>query len=153
MQFEMPKPGPEHEKLHQLCGEFTGTETLLPSPWSPERQERTCTLRARSLENFFVVSDYEQYMGDQVTFRGHGVYSWDPSAECYRMYWFDSMGGAGGVADGHMEGNVLTFQSQSPMGHHRYRYTFEGSHVKFEMAMSQNGSDWETSMEGIYRRA
>ena len=153
MDFEMPKPGPEHEKLKPLIGQFIGDETMLPSPWSPEKSERTCTISSRMLDDFFVISDYEQRMGDQVTFRGHGVYSWDPQAECYKMYWFDSMGGAGAVADGHMEGDVLTFQNQSPMGHHRYRYTFEAGQTIFEMAMSQDGEQWHTSMEGRYRPA
>lgn len=151
MTFDMPKPGPEHQKLSALCGRFVGEERMLPSPWSPEEQTRTGTLHARMLEGFFVISDYEQHMGDQVTFRGHGVYGWDPQKECYRMYWFDSMGGAGGIADGHMEGNVLTFRNESPMGHHRYRYTFEEGQTIFEMAMSQDGENWSVSMIGHYR--
>ena len=57
MDFEMPRPGPEHEKLAALCGQFTGDETMMPSPWSPEQQERTCTISARMLESFFVISD------------------------------------------------------------------------------------------------
>ena len=153
MTFEMPRPGPEHEKLAAMCGEFLGEEVMLPSPWSPERQERTSTLTARMLESFFVVSDYEQFAGDEVVFRGHGVYSWDPQSEHYKMHWFDSMGGAGGIAEGHMEGNVLTFRNQSPMGHHRYRYTFEENATRFEMACSEDGEAWQTLMEGNYRRA
>ncbi len=153
MAHEMPKPGPEHRELQRLCGEFVGDETMLPSAWSPQQQERTCTISARMLDGFFAISEYEQRMGEEVTFRGHGVYSWDPQKSCYRMYWFDSMGGAGGVADGQMAGDVLTFQSTSPMGHHRYRYTFEADHTRFEMATSEDGQAWQTLMEGRYRQA
>ncbi|MDA1266194.1 MAG: DUF1579 family protein [Planctomycetota bacterium] len=150
MEYQMPTPGPAHEVLARMAGEWTGDETMLPSPFHPEEQKRTSTNSARMLEGFFLVSDYEQRSGDEVTFRGHGVYSWDAAAEEYVMYWFDSMGGAGGVARGKLEGDVLTFQSRSPMGHHRYRYTIGDGGYRFEMAMSQDGQDWPTFMEGTY---
>jgi len=152
MEFDIPRPGPEHAILAELVGNFEGTDIMMPSPWSPEKQERTSEISARMLDGFFAISNYEQKAGDQVTFRGHGVYSWDPKSRCYKMYWFDSMGGAGGVADGHLEGRVLTFQNQSPMGHHRYRYTFGDGETVFEMAMSADGEAWQTLMEGRYRR-
>lgn len=153
MQFEMPRPGPAHAKLKQLSGRWAGPETMLPSPWSPQEEQRFGRIDARVLEGFFVISEYEQKAGDQVTFRGHGVYSYDPKAEEYVMYWFDSMGGAGGVARGRLEGNQLTFQNTSPMGHHRYRYTFHQGETVFEMAMSQDGSKWDVMMVGKYKPA
>ncbi len=91
--MDTPAPGPEHETLARLAGEWSGTEVMHPSPWSPQMQERLGRISARVLGGFFMVSDYEQLAGDQVTFRGHGVYSWDPSEKHYVMYWFDSMGG------------------------------------------------------------
>jgi Protein of unknown function (DUF1579) len=153
MHMEMPKPGPEHEILAKLAGEWSGEETMLPSPWSPEK--RTCHghIRGRVLDGFFVVSDYEQKSGDKVSFRGHGVYAWDPKAQEYLMYWFDSMGGPGGVAKGFYEGNQLTFRNTSPMGHHQYRYTFEPKQTVFEMAMSQDGKSWQPMMVGRYKPA
>jgi hypothetical protein len=86
-----------------------------------------------------------------VTFQGHGVYSWDPEDQQYVMYWFDSMGGPGGVAKGGLVGNQLTFRNTSPMGHHRYRYTFEAEETVFEMAVSQDGESWQPQMVGHYR--
>ena len=151
MQFEMPTPGPEHAALAAMCGEWAGEETMMPSPWSPEQEQRTGELSVRMFEGFFVVSDYLQRAGDRVSFRGHGVYSWDPQASCYRMHWFDSMGGAGGIAEGQMDGNVLTFKNQSAAGHHRYRYTFKEGETQFEMAMSPDGEQWTPLMVGHYR--
>ena len=69
------------------------------------------------------------------------------------MYWFDSMGGAGGVAKGKFENDTLTFLNTSPMGHHRYRYTFGDGETVFEMAMSPDGDNWTTMMEGRYQPA
>lgn len=151
MEFEMPRPGPEHEALARLCGRFDGHEVTMPSAWSPERKESTSTITARMLDGFFVISDYEQHVGDQVTYRGHGVYSWDPQAGCYKMYWFDSMGGPGGIADGQLDGDVLTFENNSPTGRNRYRYTFYPDHIVFEMAIASDGGDWATMMEATFR--
>jgi hypothetical protein len=151
MTMAMPRPGPEHDNLKRLTGKWPGPETMMPSPWSPQQQERHCRIDARMLDGFFVISDYEQRAGDQVTFRGHGVYGWDPEAEEYLMYWFDSMGGAGGVARGHLDGNRRTFQNTSPMGQHRYRYTFGEDETVFEMAMSNDGKKWNVPMEGRYK--
>jgi len=152
-QMEMPRPGPEHEVLAKLSGNWKGKETMLPSPWAPQKQERQGRIAARVLEGFFVVSEYEQAAEGQVTFRGHGVYSYDPKDKKYLMYWFDSMGGAGGVAKGDYANGVLTFLNTSPMGHHRYRYTFKPGHTRFEMAMSQDGKAWNDLMVGDYTPA
>ena len=48
--MDMPTPGPEHEKLAQLAGEWAGTEIMQPSPWSPEAQERHGHISARVLD-------------------------------------------------------------------------------------------------------
>ena len=148
--MHMPQPGPEHEILERFCGHWGGEETMFPSPWSPEQRTVNGDIRARMLDGYFAVSEYEQTDGEKVSFRGHGVYSWDPKKERYLMYWFDSMGGAGGVAEGTLEGNQLTFENTSPMGQHRYRYTFEDGLTVFEMSVSQDGKDWQKMMEGRY---
>lgn len=152
MQFEMPKPGPAHAKLEPLSGHWAGEETMLPSPWSPQEEKRHGVIRARYLEDFFVISDYEQTNGSgDVVFRGHGVYSYDAVAEEYKMHWFDSMGGAGGIATGTFHGDSLVFENTSPMGQHRYTYTFSEGLTRFEMAMSGDGEEWTVLMVGNYR--
>ena len=56
--MEMPKPGPQHQNLARLAGQWTGDETMFPSPWSPEQQTRVGYIDARVLGDFFVISDY-----------------------------------------------------------------------------------------------
>ncbi len=150
MEMQMPTPGPEHEILAKMAGEWIGDETMFASAWCPEEKQSHGHLQTRVLDGFFVISDYEQKMADQITFRGHGVYSVDPESKEYLMYWFDSLGGAGGVARGHYEGNQLTFLNTSPMGHHRYRYTFGDASMRFEMAISQDGENWNDMMDARY---
>lgn len=149
----MPTPGPEHAVLARLAGTWEGPETMQPSPWSPAAETRHGRSESRVFEGFFVVSEYVQRAGDAITFRGHGVYSFDPADKKYVMYWFDSMGGAGGVARGTMDGNVLTFLNASPMGHHRYRYTFGDGTLRFDMALSKDGTTWTDLMNAAYKKA
>lgn len=154
MKMEMPQAGPAHAQLARMSGHWRGQETMMPSPWSPKEERRTGILQARVLEGFFVVSDYEQLDASGATsFRGHGVYSYDPHSETYKMYWFDSMGGPGGVAEGRLEGDELTFENSSPMGRHRYRYTFGDGTLRFEMSMAPDGQAFQTLMVGEYRPA
>ena len=149
---QIPIPGPEHQVLSRMLGEWEGSETLMPSPWSPEEQQRVGRYTTRSLDGFFTISDYEQLAGDEVTFRGHGVYSWCPDKEQFQMFWLDSMGGGGGIATGSLTGDVLTFVNEHSGGHHRYQYTLGADDQEFEMAMSEDGENWNTVMVGRYRR-
>ena len=151
--MEMPRPSAEAERLVQaLSGTWEGPETMHPSPWSPEPAQRVGRYTNRTLDGFFLLVDYEQRDGEQVTFRGHGVYSWDAREEVYTMYWFDSMGGAGGISKGRMEGDVLTFETTSPMGQHRYQYTFGDGSKTFEMSMSPDGENWQQFMKANYAK-
>jgi len=152
MENQMPAPGPLHDRLRALTGHWAGTEQMMPSPWSPEPSTRQGTIRARMLDGFFVISEYEQTdAAGAVVFRGHGVYSVDPETDECLMYWFDSMGGKGGVARGSFDGNRLAFENTSPFGRHRYSYTFEEGTTVFEMAMaSAEGGEWQTLMRGEY---
>lgn len=157
-------PGPEHQILAQLSGTWEGPEVLMPAPGTQEKHQRMGRIQARMLEQFFLISDYVQKQDDAVTYRGHGVYSYDARERKYVMYWFDSMGGAGGVAKGEYADGVLTFLNHSPMGQHRYRYTFlpgkdapsagraAPSRLRFEMSMSRDGKAWHEFLVGEYQR-
>ncbi|QDU66080.1 DUF1579 family protein [Engelhardtia mirabilis] len=151
MDSHMPAPGPLHQRLGALTGHWAGPEHMQPSPWSPEPQTRRGAIRGRMLDGFFVITEYEQTDDSgAVTFRGHGVYSVDPETDECLMYWFDSMGGKGGTARGGFDGNRLVFENSSPMGKHRYAYTFEDGLTVFEMAMAPEGGEWTTLMRGEY---
>ena len=154
--MEMPKPGPEHQVLARLAGRWKGAEKMYPSPWAPEGSDAVGIIEAEmQIDGFFLISNYKQTVGGQQTFLGHGVYGWDAQKQSYTMHWFDSMGmDPGAPALGTLEGNVLTFRSESPMGKHRFVYTFsEGGGHHFAMAMSKDGENWQPLMEGTYEPA
>ncbi|MFN7973494.1 MAG: DUF1579 family protein [Acidobacteriota bacterium] len=149
----MPQVSAEHRKLESLAGSWAGEETLFPSPWDAKGGTAMGRITARiDLDGFFLVTDYVEERGGKVSYRGHGVYGWDKGS--YTMHWFDSMGSpCNAPAKGTWEGNVLTFQSESPMGKARYIYTFEDKdRHTFRIENSQDGKTWMPFMEGRYKR-
>ena len=151
-EHHMPQPGPEHEVLQKMVGDWVSEETMHPSPWCPEPSSTKGRSVTRMFEGFFAVTDYEQEKDGEVSFRGHGVYGWDPATREYVMYWVDSLGGAGGVARGTYEDGVLTFRNSSPMGENRYRYTLGDGEMQFQIATSRDGTTWRPMMDSVYRR-
>jgi len=153
--MEMPRPQAEHEKLKALAGSFTGEETMHPSPWDPQGGTATATTESRmDMDGFYLVTNYVQSRGGQVTYRGHGVFGYDAREKCYLMWWFDSMGiTSASPAKGKWEGDTLMFEHKTPMGHARYTYTLKsGGTYTFGIANSQDGKQWANFMDGTYKR-
>ena len=154
--MDMPKPGDAHKKLSALIGEWSGTEKLHPSPWDPAGGTAEARVINRWVaDGFAVVQEYEQSRNGQVTFRGHGVFWFDPQRDEYVMHWWDSMGGAAGEFRGRFDGNVLALASPMPQGgHSRTSWTLTGDDAHdFLMEMSPDGQSWAPAMEGQYRKA
>jgi len=153
--MDMPKPQEQHRKLQALAGSWSGEETIHPSPWDPKGGPAKGRIEARmELGGFFLITDYVEERGGQVGYRGHGVFGYDAAEKCYTMHWFDSMGSpCPAPARGVWEGDRLTFQQRSPMGHARYTYTLEGEgRYSFRIENSQDGERWTPMMDGRYTR-
>ena len=153
--MEMQKPQEAHRKLQALVGTWVGEEKLFPSPWDPKGGSALGRFQARvDLDGFFVICDYTEERGGQVTYRGHGVFGYDPQQKTYTMNWFDSIGpGSPAPARGKWEGNQLLFENSHPRGHSRYIYTFEGNdRYTFRLENSTDGKSWAPMMEGKYKR-
>lgn len=153
--MEMPRPTEKQEKMHRLVGRWRGEEKLFPSPWDPEggtavgRVDNRC-----ALDGFVVLQDYEQERNGAISFRGHGVFSWNSVQQCYIMHWFDSMGTPVNEYKGDFEGPVLTLSCDMPQGG-KSRAVFDfGPEGKygFRMEISQDGEQWSPFMEGLYSR-
>lgn len=152
--METPKPTPEHESLAAFAGTWKGEETLYPSPFSPE--ERTaighCHMRM-GLGGFFLIYDYEEAVAGEASYRGHGVYGYDPKEKHFTMHWFDSMGGSYvKPAVGGWEGRSLQFLNVTPEGHARYTHTLEDDVYLFKIEVSEDGENWTAFMSGEYQR-
>lgn len=152
--MEMPTPSSGHEKLKMLVGRWHGVETMHPSPWDPKGGSAVGRNNHRlALNGFALISDYEQERDGAITFRGHGVMTYDPGEARYVLHWFDSLGSPPEVFQGDFEGDVLTLAHGGPGMHARliYDLTREGI-LGARMEMSPEGADWATFFECDYER-
>ena len=62
----MPQPNENHRKLRALAGDWTGTETLSPSPWGPGGSATGKMSYRLDLDGFFLVGDYVEEKDGQV---------------------------------------------------------------------------------------
>jgi hypothetical protein len=125
-----------------------------PSPWDPTGGVAIGRVRnVSALDGFVVVQDYEQERDGQVTFRGHGVFWWDSTAQTYVLHWFDSMGQPPNEFRGAFEGDVLTLVSHTSLGQARatWDYSQPGRCVHL-FEVSGDGVQWQPFMEGSYTR-
>ena len=155
MHHEMPKPGPEHEKLAKaLSGSWIGEETLSPSPWGPGGPATGRSEIRTSLDGFWLIQDYTEEKDGHRVYAGHGVYGYDANRKKYVWNWFDVMGNVAPSASlGDWEGNTLTFLSESPMGKGRYVFVFRDGEYDFSIENQFPGAtDWTLFMKGTYRR-
>ncbi|MFQ5679321.1 MAG: DUF1579 family protein [Gemmatimonadota bacterium] len=150
----MPQPTEAHRTLERLAGTWVGDEEMPPSSWAPEGVRATGRSVARvALGGFAVVADYRQERDGQVTFEGHGVYTYDPSEECYVQHWFDCTGSPPELFKGTFEEGLLTLRSRGPRGHARVTsdLSVEGRMVT-RMETSPDGETWSLAFEGRYVR-
>lgn len=152
--MEMPKPTKEHEKLHIFAGEWEGEETMHASPMGPGGTARGKMKARVDIDGFYVISDYVQERDGAITYRGHGVYGYDPQGGKFSWYWVDSMGFPSVPSPGTWDGDTLTFSSSHPGGQGRYVYRWEGKdkhHFRIENSFD-GGATWSTFMEATYTR-
>ena len=73
--MEMGKPNEHHKKLETMVGNWSGEETMHPSPWCPDTTKaKSRVVTKMDLDGFFLVTDYVQEKDGKVSYRGHGVY-------------------------------------------------------------------------------
>jgi hypothetical protein len=152
--MEMPKPTEAHRKLNSLAGRWVGQEKMFPSPWDPKGGTAVGHCHNRlAVDDFVIVHDYEQERNGTISFRGHGVFSYDPAEKSYVLHWWDSMGMAVNVFKGDFEGNTLRMLCREVQGTSRGTWEFlDASHYRFRMEMSPDGRQWMTLIEGNYTR-
>jgi hypothetical protein len=152
--MQMPTLTEPHRRLEALVGRWRGEEQLQPSPWDPVGGMATGVVQnALALDGFAVVQDYAQERGGRVTFRGHGVFRWDPEAQDYALHWFDSMGQDPVLFRGTFEGGVLTLSSRQAHGLTRAAFDLrQRDEYTYRMDVSPDGQNWFPFMSGTYRR-
>lgn len=153
--MELTTPGPEHAALARLAGRWSGSETQHPASHDSTRRPSFGRFEMRMVcDGLYLVSDYVESIDNEVVYRGHGVYGWEPHTERYTMFWFDSLGGGGAVKPvlGTFEDDRLCFQHTLDVGFKRYVYELvSDEEFTFRMEFSEDGAVWTTPMDGRYR--
>ena len=156
--MQMPTVGNEQKKLNELfSGTWRGEEKLFPSDWDPKGGTSfgTWVVHA-SLDGFALLVDYTEERDGKISYRGHGVHTWDPHGKTFLAYWFDNIGfpQKAGVA-GHLDGNRYTYESDDgPQGWTRMTYSWSDNKLEFRIEKSKDSKKtWQPMHEGRYTRA
>jgi hypothetical protein len=152
--MQMPQRTDAHRRMEMMAGNWTGTETIYPSPWDPAGGEATSRVENRvALDGLALVQEYAQTRGGSApTFRGHAVLRWDDHAQEYVFHWFDSVVTQPSEFRGNFDGDTLTLVRREPRGSARARYEFDGDRYTYRMDVSGDGENWTPFLEGSYQR-
>jgi hypothetical protein len=152
--METPMPTAGHLKLEKLAGHWVGKETMHPSQWDPSGGIAIGRTRSRlALNGFALISEYEQERDGNITYSGHGVFSFEPKNELYLLHWFDSMGSPPELFVGKFAGDRLVVGHEGPKMHARLTYDLADPRcMRTKMEMSPDGAVWNTLFEARYER-
>ena len=111
---EGPKPGPEHEKLKQMAGEWEA-KTKLHIPGVPATESAGEYKAAMDVGGLFLVGQFKGEMLGQ-TFIGRGLTGYDTFKKKNTGVWVDSMSTAIYTTEGSWDasGKVLTEHMEGP---------------------------------------
>jgi hypothetical protein len=149
---EMPKPGPEHERLRAFAGNWTFEGEVKPGPMGPGGK-LTGTDRIQWLPgNFFLERRYDG-KGPMGEMRGLEIMGYDSAKKVYTYNSFDSMGN---TASGTMtvSGNTWSASGRANMGgktlQDRCKLTFGAGASTLAIAceISADGKSWTPTFEG-----
>jgi len=147
----MPKPAPEHKKLHYFVGEWKSEGEMKPGPMGPGGKFST-TDRNRMLGDFFVVfkSEGTSPMG---TVNDIAVMGYDAKKKTYTYDGFSAMG-MHDTSAGTVSGDTWTWYSpEEEMGGKKVKGRFilkevSATEYTFKYDMSTDGGSWQNMMEG-----
>ena len=93
---ELPKPGPEHEKLQAMVGEWDCVMEM-------DGQKSKCKASYKSIcGGMWIASDFEGTLGP-MKFQGHGLDGYDATKKKYTGVWVDSMTGSPMTLEGTLD--------------------------------------------------
>jgi Protein of unknown function (DUF1579) len=151
----MQEPTRFHKQLSLLEGVFSGVETHHPFAGHPNTLHATARVIGRfSLNNLFLLRDYETRRDGQLLYQGHGVYGWDPSRQAHVLYWFDTSGTESlAPVYGTWSGDELVFPYQRADKTCRMRYRFSGTGgYDFSVDVREPDGTWRPTLSARYVR-
>jgi len=91
---QMPKPGPEHQRLHYYVGNWQTEWETLPGPMTGAGGKVTVTTHSEMLGDFFLVS-HREGRGPKGSGKEIGIMGYDPEQKVYTYENFDNDGDVG----------------------------------------------------------
>jgi hypothetical protein len=139
---EMPKPGPEHQKLHAHVGTWDATIESMGPDGSVE-QSKGVSEMTMGLGGFWLQDHFQGEFGG-MKFEGRGLTGFDPMQGKYVGNWADSFSPVQLVLEGGFDkdGKVLTMTGMGmgmdgkPAMHRMVTTLVDASTMKFEMYMA-----------------
>jgi hypothetical protein len=153
--MEMPKPGPEHKKLGYFVGTWHMDADMKPGPMGPGGK-MTGTSNCSWFSGNYTVVCKDEGKSPMGAMKGMGIISYDREEKKYTYYGLDNMGMAE-HAYGNVENDVWTYTNEGKMNGKAYKGRYSMTNLKpdsydFKYEMSEDGSAWNTVMEGSYHR-
>jgi len=147
---EMPKPGPEQQRLRYFVGDWRSEGDMKASPFGPGGKF-TGTDHSEMLGDFFVVtrSDGSGPMGKM---KALATLAYDPKEKVYTYDEYNSMG-QHEVSKGTVSGDTWTWTNDTDMGGKVMKGRFilkelSPTSYTFKFDMSEDGNSWTNVMEG-----
>lgn len=146
-----PKPGPEHKKLQRFVGKWSGTGELKPGPFGPGGPV-TWKEKCDWFPGGFSLLCHSEGTGPMGDVKGLSVLSYDAMKGAYTYFGVDSTGWSS-FSHGKVEGKTWTYSSEMTMGEMKFKARFileeiSDTEHEFKFEMSEDGSTWNTVMEG-----
>src|SRR5512143_1975594 len=111
--MEMPKPGPEHQKLGYFVGAWKMDADMKPGPMGPGGK-MTGTSNCSWFDGHYAVVCKDSSSGPMGPMKGMGILSYDREDKKYQYFGMDSMG-MSEKAEGAVENDVWTYTNEGKM--------------------------------------
>ena len=121
----LAKPGPEHERLKRMVGEFDVESELVMQPGAPPQKSKGKHKATMIMGGRYLLGDYTgEMMGTE--FHGAGLTGYDNAKKKYFGTWIDDMGTGMMVAEGTCspDGKVMTLKGEydDPLTRQKHKY-------------------------------
>jgi hypothetical protein len=152
-----PKPGPEHQKLAGLVGNWTTEGEINENPFGPA-EKWSGTIKSEWFSgNVAVVRHLDEKYSASGEVRSLDVIAYDRAAKSYTWYGVDDQGGGGNLTKASISDDVLTTTSefQAKGKTYKSRSTLKGlgsDRLTFVMEYSEDGKTWKTLLHSTDTR-
>jgi hypothetical protein len=154
---EMPKPGPEHQRLGVFIGDWTFEGERKPGPMGPGGRITATNRIEWAPGNFFVQRSYQGKSPNGGEMQGLEILAYDGAKNIYTFNAFDSLGN---MASGTMtvKGNTWTTTGTMTAGATTMRdrcsleFAAGGSTLTMRCDTSTDGKTWTPTFEGTAKK-